>query len=564
MSVFIFFLRQCDGWNLVANAFAHPGWHDDQAVTLVQNLFDDSGLISAKLIVPKHVFQDFNWQFAVGHQVIKDRVKLTKEIEKQLNYRNSCPDKVFSIVLDSAYPTIENRIFYVLSIVFRVKQMLKIHSWQRSSCTLAFVLAFLSLTALPCLGSADEVIKPLNEYSGKVANQMLIMKMPRSAVVQDQRAWNQLWKAWRPNKPIEKVDFQKQIVLVETTVGPNSILASGLFLKEGGDLRYSLNKSKNEGTGFSYLMMVIPKANVNSINGQILLDNSPSPSASANTPIVPVAADKGTIQVEIDGQIRTGMRTTDGSTPARITAKGIVWELDFQNDPALAAAAKALGTKYGIVRGKLIQISGENKFYDNRWVVLVDSVSPSNTIEDISDPATPNNPSIANNNTSPGGPAAPIQPLMNNATNPALATPIQRTPIPSRTEHPTRRTSPLPEGLNLAFSSILIKLTAGKRGDERLQHVASDGLVKMEVPSRKFVDTFNLSQNDLIKLHNFVKNTNWRNVKQNPAANAIGVSRYEITIETYDGALRFTIDQATLGKSKEFNEMFSYMSRPKQ
>lgn len=450
-----------------------------------------------------------------------------------------------------------------------------------------FVGLLLAVFTCPSLGLSDDQIEPLNEYSGKVEKTILLFKQPKNGFIFDQKNWKSLWNAWRPNTAVPQVDFQTHMVLVETANGPNNVLTSAMLLNAQGNLRYDLSKSKKPGDGFGYLLVVIPTKNIVSVNGR-KIDATPKvrpspppvpvvtqPETAApivTAPIASVPEPKGSIKVEIDGQIRTGITTSRDSTNAMIMSKGIVWELDFQNKPSLFQTAKRLGSNFAIVKGELIRIKQPNLLYSYRWIVLVDSIYPSDTKVDLPEPNPGNSPPQASPriaaNDQPAVAQASLGPAKTGSAPDADSLPPLTTiPTPPETRQlaPDRGQAPTAQIARKTFRSISIKLTRGKRGDEQIQKVAPDGSALIEVPSTGYADRFKISQDDLVKLHQFVGKTDWRNVPRStrsPKATQ-NSPRMEITVETYDGSMRFEVDGEAIG-STPFGQMFKFMGKPKK
>jgi len=79
------------------------------------------------------------------------------------------------------------------------------------------------------------------------------------------------------------------------------------------------------------------------------------------------------IAVVVVGTIRTGIVAIGGETTGTtITAKGITWELDLGNNPALAETAKQLNGKQAAVTGSLERKTGVE--IPVRFVVTVKSI----------------------------------------------------------------------------------------------------------------------------------------------------------------------------------------------
>lgn len=442
--------------------------------------------------------------------------------------------------------------------------------------------AFLFVIVNPVNVQAKDDVEKLREYTGKISNTFLQQKRPKNGVISNQKDWESLWKTWRPNRALEPVDFATQMVIVETTNGPNTLLPGGLFLSSRGDLKFELSKSRKTGDGFGYLLMVVTKKGIVSVNGRRILATQPAavPSAqpkpaanpikpaappvtqpaplntgiapNSNSPSAPLAepdpviTNPGSIKVEIEGRVRTGVSIGGGKTEetgAVVSANGIVIELDFRNDPNLLSVAQSSGSKMAIVKGSLDRLFRKTSI---RWIVVVDSIA----LADGSNQTSPSN-------------QLPNRQLANNGSS--NAAPVNQQPRSAITPPPSNAPNLVARPETSAaknFKSISIKMTRGKPGDEQIQRVDTDGTVRIEVPSTRFSDSFNLNPDNLALLHQFVGQTDWAKVPRSSwAADAErDTIRFEITVEQRGRTMRFVVDSGSVRQSV-FGQMFGYMAR---
>lgn len=74
-----------------------------------------------------------------------------------------------------------------------------------------------------CLGSAaavwaeDKMLTPEQQWAGSVQDAGLLGKPP--VAVTTTKAWETQWKAWKLEGDAPKVDFEKQLIVVQTTSG---------------------------------------------------------------------------------------------------------------------------------------------------------------------------------------------------------------------------------------------------------------------------------------------------------------------------------------------------------
>lgn len=140
---------------------------------------------------------------------------------------------------------------------------------------LIFVISTLSWPA-----SID--VKPVKEIKGSVSDASLQKNCPE--FVADAVDMNALWQSLKIKEKIPEIDFSKQIVLVSTTVG--SVMNLTVTLDEKGDMKTIGMSSMDFGEGFRYLMQVVSREGVKTINGKVV---------PTTRKILPVAIFKGTI-----------------------------------------------------------------------------------------------------------------------------------------------------------------------------------------------------------------------------------------------------------------------------
>lgn len=372
---------------------------------------------------------------------------------------------------------------------------------------------------------ADEEIKPDQKVIGKIAAIALKAASPNDGIITDTVAWRKLWAAWAPTKPLPSVDFQKQIVLVETVDGPNNMFVNQLMLNDKLELRYDVASTRIAGQGFAYLIMIVPKTGIQKINGK------PVPQLKALPPMnsPPASNVAESIKVEITGRVRTGVVSIGAETTGvMIAADGIVMELDFQNDEQLHEAARHLGNSMAQVKGQLRQVSGVE--IAKRWIVKVDSLAPAGKPKTQTNPADtgpqvtytrPNNPRPAN--------------------QPEWAAPA----------------------VKKSFKSIKVETTGGLIGAKQQQMVDADGKVTLEI-NGQLADNWELGEATMFRLHQFVTNTDWKSVPRNTrTANAADVFNYTITVETPRGMTRIFIDSPAVAKQPVIKQLLTYLRRPK-
>src|SRR5262245_44162986 len=100
------------------------------------------------------------------------------------------------------------------------------------------VLASAALAQTSSLGfdeTEEEVVKPLKEWKGEVADVKLKKDAPK--VITSQKELEKLWTRWNVKGKVPAVDFQKEFVFVAT--GDGSKLDLSLGLDGNGNLHAS-------------------------------------------------------------------------------------------------------------------------------------------------------------------------------------------------------------------------------------------------------------------------------------------------------------------------------------
>ena len=131
------------------------------------------------------------------------------------------------------------------------------------------ILLVLLLSTAPPLQAAPPSKKPvklLKEWSGSVDDPALMKAAPR--VILSAEDLEKLWQAWKVQGPVPPVDFSKELVLVATTQG--SILRLTATLDDKGDLQIVGMATMDLGPGFRYVIAVVSREGVKTINGKEL------------------------------------------------------------------------------------------------------------------------------------------------------------------------------------------------------------------------------------------------------------------------------------------------------
>ncbi len=114
--------------------------------------------------------------------------------------------------------------------------------------------------------SVPTEIKPVAVYKGSVAEVELQKNCPD--FISDAVTMQELWQSWKIKEKVPEIDFAKQIVLISTTVG--SVMNMTISLDEKGDMKTFGMSTMDFGEGFRYLMSVVSREGVKTVNGKEL------------------------------------------------------------------------------------------------------------------------------------------------------------------------------------------------------------------------------------------------------------------------------------------------------
>lgn len=137
-----------------------------------------------------------------------------------------------------------------------------------SNPTLCIMLTLVGLSSFQAQAADDEQpVNILQKWNGKVKDNGLKKLEPAAGFIVDQDAWNKVFKAWRPNEAVPEIDFKKQMVLVFTADGPNSV-GCGPTHDGKGNIKAVAMSTMMAGPGFGYLMQCIAREGVKTVNGK--------------------------------------------------------------------------------------------------------------------------------------------------------------------------------------------------------------------------------------------------------------------------------------------------------
>jgi hypothetical protein len=133
-------------------------------------------------------------------------------------------------------------------------------------------LAALALLAVPAVAEEKEkpkVVKPDSEWVAVVKDDKLSKDAPKDGVITDGKTFEKLWKSWRPDEKVPKVDFDKNVVVVTLSLGGPNKPKTNAKLADG-DLKIVAFATRLGGEGFGYAIGVYPKEGIKKVNGKEL------------------------------------------------------------------------------------------------------------------------------------------------------------------------------------------------------------------------------------------------------------------------------------------------------
>jgi len=131
----------------------------------------------------------------------------------------------------------------------------------------AFVALALVALLVPAALAEKKQVKPAEEIKGSVADADLAKDSPK--IVVSDKGLENLWKKWKLTDKMPKVDFEKNIVVIATTVG-SRINNSFELDTETGNLSVKGIATSDFGQGFRYVLYVVPKEGVKTIDNKEL------------------------------------------------------------------------------------------------------------------------------------------------------------------------------------------------------------------------------------------------------------------------------------------------------
>jgi hypothetical protein len=134
----------------------------------------------------------------------------------------------------------------------------------------ALFAVLLSMT--PGLAQVKDV-KAADEIRGKFTDDKDLPKMKalgNSGVIADEKEFAKLWKEWKGDAPLPKIDFKKQFAIGATTLCAANSVSGSFALSPEGDLKSQFRSTLIGGPGFAWVIYVIDREGVKTVGGKPL------------------------------------------------------------------------------------------------------------------------------------------------------------------------------------------------------------------------------------------------------------------------------------------------------
>jgi hypothetical protein len=125
-------------------------------------------------------------------------------------------------------------------------------------------MSVLLVVALPAgkVRAAGEEVKLVKKWKGSVADVALQMETPEC--ITSEKALEKLWKTWKIEEKLPKVDFKKNIVVVVT--GRGSLLNLMARLADDGNLEVIGMNTLDFADGFRYVIATVSLEGIKTVN----------------------------------------------------------------------------------------------------------------------------------------------------------------------------------------------------------------------------------------------------------------------------------------------------------
>jgi hypothetical protein len=125
----------------------------------------------------------------------------------------------------------------------------------------------LSMVAVPEASAQKKKIEVTKKWDGSVEDENLMKDAPQAIV--SQKGLDAVWKSWKIAGDAPKVDFTKDIVVGVYSRG-SKLNLPGANLDDKGNLEVLGFGTRDTRTGFRYVLGVVSKDGVKTVNGKEL------------------------------------------------------------------------------------------------------------------------------------------------------------------------------------------------------------------------------------------------------------------------------------------------------
>ena len=116
--------------------------------------------------------------------------------------------------------------------------------------------------SVPEVRAGKKAVKLTQQWKGSVADEALQKGAPD--FIANQKALEKLWKEWKIEHKLPKLDFRKELGILVTTRGSRLILSAQLDDK--GNLHVLGVGTLDLGAGFRYVLATVPREGIKTVN----------------------------------------------------------------------------------------------------------------------------------------------------------------------------------------------------------------------------------------------------------------------------------------------------------
>ncbi len=185
---------------------------------------------------------------------------------------------------------------------------------------------------LQVFSASKRPVTPSQQWSGSVADLSLSEAVPE--VIITEKDLENLWAVWKVPDLVPKVDFSRELVAVLTTQGSKMRLSA--TLDEIGNLEALGLATRDLRPGFRYVIAVLSREGVKTVNGKELADKTEK--ASSRTSSAQDRSDFAASGVEVQSVKTMDIKEINAAV-SKAAGKGETWPKD-----AILVALKFIGS----------------------------------------------------------------------------------------------------------------------------------------------------------------------------------------------------------------------------